>query len=252
MPVWRTLGKTRWIVEARTLPKTLSIGGAVLALLLFLGLWPADFALEGKGTLEPVVRRNVFANVEGIVNEIPKGIDHGAMVTQGQLLLRLRSTAVAQALEEVSGKRMATNEELLSVQRELAAGRMLKPEERNRLIGRQSELKQTLASLDTQWEIYKQKQAELEVRSPIDGQIITWDLRNQLRTRPVQWGGQLMQVADPSGPWRLEVHMPENRMGHITDYQRAMYEKSREKLRELLQEETRGKMGEAATGRRHW
>ncbi len=55
-----------------------------------------------------------------------------------------------------------------------------------------------------------------------------------------------MQVADPSGPWRLEVHMPENRMGHITDYQRAMYEKSREKLRELLQEETRGKMGEAA------
>ena len=28
MPVWRALGKTRWILEARTLPKTLSIGGA--------------------------------------------------------------------------------------------------------------------------------------------------------------------------------------------------------------------------------
>ena len=56
MPVWRALGKTRWIVEARTLPKTLSIGAAVLALLLILGFWPADFTLEGKGTLEPVVR----------------------------------------------------------------------------------------------------------------------------------------------------------------------------------------------------
>ena len=251
MPVWRTLGKTRWIVEARTLPKTLSIGGAVIALLLVLGFWPADFALEGKGTLEPVVRQNVFASVEGIVKDIPVGIDHGAFVKANQLLVKLRSTQVEATLQEVVGKRNATTEELLSVQRELSAGRLLKPEERNRLIGRQSELKQTLTSLELQWDLYQKKQAELEVRSPIGGQIITWDLRNHLRDRPVQWGDQLMQVADPSGPWRLEVHMPENRLGHIADYQRAMYEKSRERLRELLKEEARGKMGEAAHRRRH-
>jgi multidrug efflux pump subunit AcrA (membrane-fusion protein) len=223
MPVWRALGKTRWIVEARTLPKTLSIAAAVLALLLVLGFWPADFTLEGKGTLEPVVRRNVFTQTDGIVeDEIPKGIVHGAFVKKDQLLLKLRSTQVETTLTEVVGKLRATEEELRSVQRELATGRMLKPEERNRLIGRQSELKQTLESLKSQWALYKIKQAQLEVRSPIDGQIITWDLRNRLLTRPVQSGDQLMQVCDPADRWRLEVHMPENRMGHISNAQRTM------------------------------
>ena len=31
-----------------------------------------------------------------------------------------------------------------------------------------------------------------------------------------------MQEADPSQLWRLEVNMPENRMGHITDAQRKL------------------------------
>jgi multidrug efflux pump subunit AcrA (membrane-fusion protein) len=223
MPVWRALGKTRWIVEARTLPKTLSIAGGVLLLLLVLGLWPADFTLEGKGTLEPVVRQNVFAHVDGTVREIPAGIEHGAVVKKDQLLLRLRSTQVEAALQEVVGKRNATDEELKSVQRELAGGggRGLKPEERIRLIGRQSELNQTLASLEAQWTIYRAKQAELEVLSPIGGQIITWDVRNILQARPVQQGETLMKVANPDGSWHLEIHMPENRMGHITAAQRA-------------------------------
>ena len=37
MPVWRALGKTRWVLQARTLPKTLSIAGGVLLVLLVLG-----------------------------------------------------------------------------------------------------------------------------------------------------------------------------------------------------------------------
>ena len=51
MPLWRALGKTRWVFQARTLPKTLSVTGGVLAVLLVLGLWPARFTVESKGTL---------------------------------------------------------------------------------------------------------------------------------------------------------------------------------------------------------
>ncbi len=70
MPVWRALGKTRWVLEARTLPKTLGIAGAVLAVLLFLLVYPARFTLEAKGTLEPVRRQDVFAGVNGMVKEL--------------------------------------------------------------------------------------------------------------------------------------------------------------------------------------
>ena len=57
MPVWRALGKARWIVGARTLPKTLTITAAVLALLAALCFWPWDFNVQCKGTLEPVQPR---------------------------------------------------------------------------------------------------------------------------------------------------------------------------------------------------
>ena len=57
--------------------------------------------------------------------------------------------------------------------------------------------------------------ADLEVRSPIDGQVVTWDLENRLLHRPVQRGQVLLRVANPDGDWQLELHMAEDRMGHI-------------------------------------
>jgi hypothetical protein len=224
MPVWRTLGKTKWIVEARTLPKTLSIAGGVLLVLLVLGLWPASFTLESKGRLEPVERQRVFANTDGIVvDPIPAGTEHAKMVVEGQLLLRLRNTQVDNAVAELAGKYDASKEQLWNIERELAEGK-LKPEERNRLIGQKAEVKATLASLESQRNIYSRKQADLEVKSPISGQIATWDVRNILRARPVHEGDELMRVADPSGSWELELRMPENRMGHITNAQKEMRE----------------------------
>ena len=49
MPVWRALGKTRWVLEARTLPKTLGIAGAVLAVLLFLLVSAGAVHARGQG-----------------------------------------------------------------------------------------------------------------------------------------------------------------------------------------------------------
>ena len=46
-----------------------------------------------------------------------------------------------------------------------------------------------------------------------------------------------MRVADPAGPWQLELHMPENHIGHVAKEQQAIYDKLRTKLKELLGEE---------------
>jgi len=218
MPVWRALGKARWVVRARTLPKTLSIGGGVLLLLLLVSLWPAQFTLESKGSLEPVVRQDVFAGIDGVVQELD--CDHGAAVQKGQRLALLRNTDLEVALSDIQGQRMAANERLFAVQRALVEERKLSPEERNRLAGEQAELRQKQQTLETQWALYKAKQLELEVKSPIDGIVVTWDLRNRLIHRPVQRGQVLMRVADPAGDWQLELRMPEQRMGHLMAAQR--------------------------------
>ena len=54
----------------------------------------------------------------------------------------------------------------------------------------------------------------MHITSPIAGQVVTWDIE-QLRFRPVTTGQVLLTVADPDGPWELEIYMPENRMGHV-------------------------------------
>jgi len=219
MPLWRALGKTRWVVQARTLPKTLSIAGGVLVLLLILCLWPARFTVEAKGTLEPVQRQDVFAGIDGVVEEL--FVAHGQEVKKDQLLARLRNTDLEVALTDIQGQRLATGERLFAVQRALVEERKLSVEERSRLAGEQAELKQRLQSLDAQWALYKAKQLELEVKSPIDGIVVTWDLRNRLIHRPVQRGQVLLRVADPAGPWQLELHLPENRIGHVVKAQEA-------------------------------
>ncbi|MBN1393766.1 MAG: biotin/lipoyl-binding protein [Pirellulales bacterium] len=242
MPVWRALGKARWVVEARTLPKTLGIGGGVLLMLLILALWPARFTMESRGALEPVDRRDVFAGIDGVVEELK--VAHGDEVDKDQLLAKLRNTDLEVALADVQGQRMATSEEWLSYRRESSAGR-LSSEEALRIAGKRAELKQKLDSLDAQWKLYKTKQMKLDVRSPMKGQIITWDLRQRLIHRPVQRGQILMRVADPEGPWQLELKMPENRMGPIVEYQQKLYDEARGDLRALLAEEVRARSPEA-------
>jgi hypothetical protein len=219
MPVWRALGKTRWIVEARTLPKTLSIAAAVVVVLLALGLWPVDFTMESKGTLEPVDRHRVFAALDASVDDIPAGIDHGAHVNRDQVLLKLRSTEARMALTQVRGERLGVQQQFLAVQRQLTEDKGLKSDQRNELSGKLAELNARYGALDEQCKLLNEKLRQLNVRSPIDGVIVTWNMRELLRgDRPVQRGQELVRVANPDGPWQLELHMPEHRIGHVMEY----------------------------------
>lgn len=45
--------------------------------------------------------------------------------------------------------------------------------------------------------------------------IVTWQVRDRLLLRPVEKGQVLLAVADKTGPWELEVHMPDDRLGHV-------------------------------------
>ncbi len=213
LPVWRAIGKAKWIVQARTLPKTLAIAGTVLVLLAALFVFPADFELEAKGTLEPVNRRDVFAAVDGEVDQL--FVEHGDEVKKGQLLAKLRNTDLQVAITRVDGEITTTQEQIVSLNRMLHGDRQLSATDRVRISGQLLEAKQKMLSLTAQRRLYDEKARQLEVLSPADGIVVTWDLYNLLISRPVQRGQVLMRVADPTGPWQLELQMPENRMGHI-------------------------------------
>ena len=213
--VLNLLGKSRVLTTARNLPKTVLAALATAAAIAALVLVPADLRLEGKGTLEPVHRRDVFADIEGVVEKLEPGLEHGAEVKEGQLLATLRNTDLEVALTDVLGRKASSEEQLVSTRRALLEDTKISADEKTRMAGRAAQLQREIESLEEQRKLYLTKKKDLEVRSPIDGVIVTWQVRDRLVLRPVEKGQVLMSVADKTGPWELEVHMPDDRLGHV-------------------------------------
>jgi hypothetical protein len=209
------LSKSKVLTTARNLPKTVLALVAFVALCFALALVRIDLRLEGKGTLEPVHRRDVFAEIEGIVEQLEPGLKHGSEVKEGELLAVLRNTDLEVAITDVLGRRASSEEQLAATRRALLEDKGLSSDERNRMAGRAAQLRREIESLDTQLRLYEAKKKDLEVRSPIDGMIVTWQVRDRLLFRPVERGQVLMSVADKTGEWELEIHMPDDRLGHI-------------------------------------
>ena len=55
-----------------------------------------------------------------------------------------------------------------------------------------------------QLELLDQKKEKLQIRSPIDGRVVTWNVEDRLLDRPVNRGENLLEVADPTrtGSWK--------------------------------------------------
>jgi multidrug efflux pump subunit AcrA (membrane-fusion protein) len=220
MPLWRTLGKSRWLIEASRLPKTIAISIAVFILILGMFIVPWDFELESNGTLEPVLRSEVFALETGNIKKVL--VRHGQGVKKGELLAEMTNVEVGTKLREIEGNLASTYERLRAQKYLVYAQRDSSPEDRNKLLGEIQALKKEKNSLDAQLVLYSEKYNDLKVISPRAGQVVTWDIENLLDGRPVQRGQVLMQVADTSGAWQLELQMPEDRMGYLIDAQEEM------------------------------
>jgi hypothetical protein len=78
-----------------------------------------------------------------------------------------------------------------------------------------SEAKITAKSSMDRMEIVAEQIESMNVRSPQDGIITTFEARKNLMGRPVEIGTELLQVAATDGDWILEVEVPDDDMGPI-------------------------------------
>lgn len=220
--VMRLLGWAGWLLRPRQLPKTLLalalVGGLVAAMILV----RADFRVEARGQLQPIGSRDVFAPTDGVVAEVQ--VTHGEQVQAGQLLLVMRKPELDLEFKRVWGELQTARKKRTSVEAERLQNGRETDEERRRfaqLTALDEELREQIASLEQQNAILQQKQSELEVRSPLAGEILTWDLEPLLKARPVGRGQVLMTIADLRGPWRLELRLPDRRTHHVLVAQEA-------------------------------
>lgn len=214
LPMWKAVSRARWLVAARNLPKTALALGGLAALVVALAIVPADFNLEARGVLQPVERREVFASSDGVVMDVMAR--HGQVVAAGEVLAELKDADLDARLTALRGDYGGKQERLLAVRNILLGENKLNVSERTRLHGERKELEGALASIQEQLRIIEDKQRQLHVRSPMDGQVVTWNVFDLLIRRPVKRGDALMTVVDPHGEWELELRMPEERMGHLS------------------------------------
>jgi multidrug efflux pump subunit AcrA (membrane-fusion protein) len=226
MPVWRMLGKTTKLFRGRTLPKTLAVIAALIGAAMFLSLYPANFKLKGDAQLKPTLRQHVWAEVDGYVQDVT--VAHDELVKKGQLLVVQESPDLDKEIESLNGELQEADADLRATRAQLDYNDELTEVEKSEKESHILQLTARVASLRKRLALWQTKKERLRVLSPMDGRVVTWNVEDRLR-RPVNRGEELLEIADPTGPWELEVTMPESRMGHIAKAQTAA-EKAGQKL----------------------
>ncbi|MCH2595354.1 MAG: HlyD family efflux transporter periplasmic adaptor subunit [Pirellulales bacterium] len=222
LPLWRLLGKTRVLMTARNLPKTLLVLFALVGAILAMCYVPYDFNVVADGKLLPELRRDVFASQDGKVEEVT--VRHGQKVVAGEIVAKQWSLDLEERMTQLAGQLDETLEEIRSArrQRQLLQGKVQKDDvEREELTGRLARLKVRQESLEKQKKLLELKKEQLVVTTPIDGKVITWKVE-EIKGRAVRRGQRLMEIADPASRWELEVYIPEAKMGHVVEQMQAM------------------------------
>jgi len=221
MPVWRAIGKSAWVVQARTLPKTVSIALAVAAVLVALVAVPWTYRMSAKGALEPTVKQEVFAPMPGDILEVK--VDHGALVNEGQELLVIRNPDLELKLKESEGLLNAERERLSGLQSQYSNSSQKATEaDRNKLLLdiRGSQIK--VEVLGEQVRLLRAREQQLTVRAPIAGKVITWDAKRLLQNRPVETGQVLLTIAAADSDYEIKLYMPEKRSQAVASHRESL------------------------------
>jgi len=186
---------------------------AVIAALIFV---PAEFRVTCRGQLRPQTERRIFAPRDGRVEELHA--DHGDAVATGQLLATMHSSDLEYEWTRLVGEIQTTIEQLQAVRTSRLGANPLTAGQRDEYVRQTAEeerLKTFLANLREQQELLDQERHALQIRSPIGGHVLTWDLTDSLQQRPVKRGQLLMTVADTRGAWVLEVEVADQDVGYV-------------------------------------
>lgn len=187
----------------------------VAAMVAALVLVPAEFSVSATGSLVPQSRRHLFAPADGVVEQVVA--QHGQKVATGDELLRLRDPQLDLDYSRISGELQTAQARLAAIRaRRSSRSSATSPQEEERqLAAEEEQLKQQQDGLTAQLEVLQHHREELRVVSPIAGTVLTWNPAELLQDRPVREGQRLLTVADPSGPWVLELPVPDAAIGHI-------------------------------------
>jgi len=182
----------------------------LLALGAFANLLLSDkeMLIEADAVVEPTIRRTIFASSDGFIKKL--NTDVGNRVIKGEVLVELFSPSLEIQLEGSRGEILAIMEKRKGL--EVALSQMsfksLADESSRTRISAEIALLQSQANaLREKLEVLNTEKTRLKLESPIDGTVVSRNLRSELENRPVRRGDALFAVAELNGPWQIQVRV---------------------------------------------
>jgi len=137
-------------------------------------------------------------------------------VNAGDVIARMRNPELEIKKREIEGQYNASNENLYAVIQQLTnPSPGMTPQERSRLEAEEAKLLPQVKSYSDQLSLVNERVEKLAIKSPLSGQVITWDVKKQLQNRPVETGQVLLTIAAADTDYEVELKMPERRIGHL-------------------------------------
>ncbi len=194
---------------------------------LVLALWflftPTTLTIEAEAFLEPVERRSIFANIDGFLDIL--SVEDGQNVVAGQPLAKLRSPTLDLQIEETMGQIRAIGEKRNGLR--VAINQV--SASASDAIAVQTRISTDILLLETQEKQAKEKLAfltqertKLAIHSPIEGVVVSRELRKELEARPLRRGDSLFSIADLNGAWQLNIHVADRDSGYLLAHYSAL------------------------------
>ncbi|MDB5335320.1 MAG: efflux transporter, family, subunit [Planctomycetaceae bacterium] len=171
---------------------------ASVALITLLMLIPVPHVVTCECELQPVTRRFVAPQFDGKLER--SFVKPGDVVTRDQLLVKLDASELRmeQAALQAEHHRTAKKRDGELVERNFGAASVSRHE---------------LDRFTTKLELLEQRIHNLEIRSPIDGLVVTGDLQ-RAEGMPVTRGQSLLEIA-PLDKLAVEIAIPEAEVRHV-------------------------------------
>ena len=214
LPVWQTLGRMIAPFRGRRLARTLPVVAVLAAIIAFFALFPWSFMLGAKGQLVPDQQRDVFAQVDGVLQEVLVD-EANRSVQAGQTLARMTNNDLAVQIENLRGQLQQMKQQRLKFAR--AQHERMDAVDSLLLAGELKRAEQAEQSLQRELDLKLAEAKQLNVVSPIDGQVVDWKIRQNLLHRPVKKGQALMTLVAPDTTWSIELEIPERRLGYLIE-----------------------------------
>lgn len=182
---------------------------SIVCLLLAAAVVPMELKIPVEGRVTAAQSRHLFATAAGVVEQI--SVENGERVQTGQPLLTLHSAVLDLQQRNLEASVVTARARLDS---------LLSLRSRNRESAQSSSaeeqvLRAEIDGLKQQLDVVQQHQDALTIRSPIDGVVHRWELKQSLEARPVTQGQFLFDVVSEVDGWELELDVPDKNINYV-------------------------------------